>query len=89
MQELVEYLVRQLVDDPDAVHVTPIEGERMILFEVRVAEDDMGKVIGKHGRTAHAIRTIVSAAAMKQNKKATVEILDPIDRGGAEGDDEY
>jgi hypothetical protein len=87
MQELVEYLVQQLVDDPGAVHVTPIEGERMILFEVRVAEDDMGKVIGKQGRTAHAIRTIVSAAAMKQDKKATVEILDPIDRGGT--DDEY
>jgi len=49
------------------------------LFEVRVAEDDMGKVIGKHGRTATAIRTIVSAAAMKHDKKANVEILDPID----------
>jgi hypothetical protein len=81
MQELVEYLVRQLVDDPDAVQVRQIEGERMILFEVRVAEEDMGKVIGKHGRTAAAIRTIVSAAAMKQDKKANVEILDPIDRG--------
>jgi predicted RNA-binding protein YlqC (UPF0109 family) len=87
MQELVEYLVRHLVDDPDAVRVTPIEGERVVLFEVRVAEDDMGKVIGKQGRTAAAIRTIVSAAAMKQNKKANVEILDPIDRGV--GDEPY
>ncbi len=84
MLELVEYLVRQLVDEPDSVEVTPIEGERVILFEVRVAEDDMGKVIGKHGRTASAIRTIVSAAAMKQNKRANVEILDPINRGAGE-----
>ncbi len=85
MQELVEYLVRHLVDNPDAVQVHLIEGERTILFEVHVAEEDMGKVIGKQGRTAAAIRTIVSAAAMKQNKKANVEILDPIERDvGAE-----
>ncbi len=75
MLELVEYIVRALVDDPDQVHVNEIEGETVAVYEVSVAEEDLGKVIGKGGRTANAIRTIVKAAAMKREKKATVEIL--------------
>jgi len=75
MLELVEYMVRALVDDPDQVRVNEIEGETVAVYEVSVAEEDLGKVIGKGGRIANAIRTIVKAAAMKREKKATVEIL--------------
>ncbi len=75
MLELVEYMVRALVDDPDQVRVNEIEGETVAIYEVSVAEEDLGKVIGKGGRIANAIRTIVTAAAMKRDKKARVEIL--------------
>ena len=75
MLELVEYMVRALVDDPDQVRVNEIEGETVAVYEVSVAEEDLGKVIGKGGRIANALRTIVKAAAMKREKKATVEIL--------------
>ncbi len=75
MQELVEYMVRALVDNPDQVHINEIEGETVLVYEVSVAESDLGKVIGKSGRIANALRTIVKAAAMKRDKKATVEIL--------------
>ncbi|MFQ6096765.1 MAG: KH domain-containing protein [Armatimonadota bacterium] len=86
MQELVEHLVRALVDHPDQVQVRQVEGERTVMFEVKVAPDDMGKVIGRQGRTANALRTLVSAAAMKQRRRATLEILDPVrDRDRFEG----
>ena len=75
MVELVEYMVRALVDDPDQVRVNEIEGETVAVYEVSVAEEDLGKVIGKGGRIANALRTIIKAAAMKREKKATVEIL--------------
>jgi predicted RNA-binding protein YlqC (UPF0109 family) len=75
MQELVEYVARALVDHPDQVRVRCIEGETVIIFEVSVAREDLGKIIGRDGRIANALRTIVKAAAARQGKKATVEIL--------------
>ncbi|MBC7288907.1 MAG: KH domain-containing protein [Armatimonadetes bacterium] len=75
MQDLVEYIARALVDNPDQVRVRQIEGETVIIFEVSVARDDLGKIIGRQGRIANALRTIVKAAASRQGKKATVEIL--------------
>ncbi len=75
MQELVEYIAKALVDNPDAVRVNRIEGETVIIFEIEVAPEDLGKIIGRQGRIANAIRTIVKAAASRQGKKANVEIL--------------
>lgn len=76
MKELIEYIVKALVDSPDKVAVTEIAGEKSIIFELRVGEGDLGKVIGKEGRTAKAIRTIITAAAMKQGKRAVLEIIE-------------
>jgi predicted RNA-binding protein YlqC (UPF0109 family) len=73
--QLVETIVRSLVDNPNEVSVRQIEGERTVIVEVRVAPTDLGKVIGKQGRIATAIRTLVRAAATKVGKKVTVEIL--------------
>ena len=75
MKELVEYLAKALVDFPEQVDVRQVEGERSIIFELRVASEDMGKVIGKQGRIAKAIRTVVNAAAVKENKRVMVEII--------------
>jgi predicted RNA-binding protein YlqC (UPF0109 family) len=75
MVELVEFLAKSLVDKPEAVEVKQVEGEHSIIIELKVAEDDMGKVIGKQGRIAKAIRTVVKAAAAKQNKRVVVEII--------------
>lgn len=75
MKDLVEFIARSLVDDPDAVNVTEIEGERSIILELRVAPDDMGKVIGKQGKIAKAIRTITKATAAKEGKRVVIEIL--------------
>ncbi|MBA7501401.1 hypothetical protein ES704_04165 [subsurface metagenome] len=76
MKELIEYIVKALVDSPDKVAITEIAGEKSIIFELRVGEGDLGKVIGKEGRTAKAIRTIITAAAMKQGKRAVIEIIE-------------
>jgi hypothetical protein len=76
MKELVETLVKHLVDQPEQVEITQVEGERVIVFEVRVAQSDLGKVIGRGGRIANALRTVVKAAATKQGKKVNLEILD-------------
>ncbi|HHF09073.1 MAG TPA: KH domain-containing protein [Candidatus Atribacteria bacterium] len=76
MKELVEYLVKALVDNPEQAKVTKVEGEQSVIYEVRVAPEDMGKIIGKQGRIAKAIRTIVRAACVKNGKKAIVEILE-------------
>lgn len=76
MRELVTYIAKALVDQPDDVNVTEIEGEQTSVIELRVAKDDMGKVIGKQGRTAKAIRTVVNAAATKLNKRAVLEIIE-------------
>ena len=75
MKQLLEQIARALVDDPDQVDVQQIESERLIVLELRVAPDDMGKVIGKQGRIAKAIRTVVNAAAVKENKRVVVEIV--------------
>lgn len=75
MKELVELLARSLVDRPDEVDVKVVEQDKSVLIELRVAQEDMGKVIGKQGRIAKAIRTLVKAAATKQRKRVTVEIV--------------
>lgn len=75
MKELVEIIAKSLVDHPDEVVVTETETDKAIVVELRVASDDMGKVIGKQGRIAKSIRTVVKAAATKDDKKVVVEIL--------------
>lgn len=75
MKELVEYIAKALVDYPEQVDVTQVEGERSLILELRVAPEDMGKVIGKQGRIAKALRTVVNAAAIKENKRVMVEII--------------
>lgn len=76
MKELVEYIAKALVDEPDQVRVTEIEGERITVIELRVAPSDLGKVIGKQGRTARSIRTILNAVATKLRKRVVLEILE-------------
>jgi predicted RNA-binding protein YlqC (UPF0109 family) len=76
MKELVDYVARALVDHPDDVTVRVIEGERTKVLELKVHPDDMGQVIGKQGRTAKAIRTLLSAAATKENVRAVLEIVE-------------
>jgi predicted RNA-binding protein YlqC (UPF0109 family) len=76
MRELVEYIARALVDDSDQVNVTEVESERVTIIELRVAQSDLGKVIGKQGRTARAIRTILNANATKMKKRAVLEIIE-------------
>jgi hypothetical protein len=75
-RELVEYIAKSLVDEPDEVEVAMIEGEKSTILELKVAEDDIGKVIGKHGRIAKAVRTILSASSSKSGKRFVLEILD-------------
>jgi len=75
LKELLEMLAKSLVDHPESVEVSQVEGERSIILELKVAADDMGKVIGKQGRIAQALRTIVKAAAVKEGKKVMVEII--------------
>ena len=74
-KDLVEYIAKSLVDDPSGVEVNMIEGEKSTILELKVAESDVGKVIGKHGRIAKAVRTILSAAATKGGKRVVLEIL--------------
>lgn len=76
MKELIEYVAKALVDHPDLVTVTEIVGERTSVYELRVAKEDMGKIIGKSGRTAQALRTVVTAGGMKKGKKSVLEILE-------------
>jgi hypothetical protein len=76
MRELVEFIAKSLVDEPDAVRVNEVEGEKITVIELRVAPGDLGKVIGKQGRTARAIRTLLSATATKLRKRAVLEILE-------------
>ena len=75
MKELVEVIAKALVDYPDQVVVTETETDKSIVVELRVAQSDMGKVIGKQGRIAKAIRSVVKAAASKENKKVIVDIM--------------
>lgn len=76
MKDLVAFIATSLVDDPSAVQVTETEGEGAVVLELRVAKEDLGKVIGKQGRTARAIRSLLSAAASKDNRKARLEIAE-------------
>ena len=76
MKDLLEQIAKALVDDPEQVFIRSIEGEQTTVFELRVAKSDIGKVIGKQGRTARSIRTILSAAGMKLKKRFTLEILE-------------
>lgn len=75
MKELLEVIARNLVEKPEEIRVTQTENERTILLELKVAPEDMGKVIGKQGRIAKAIRTVVKAASAHENKKIVVEIV--------------
>jgi predicted RNA-binding protein YlqC (UPF0109 family) len=75
LKELVEYIAKSLVDDPSQVNVSEIEGEASVILELRVGPEDMGRVIGKGGRTANAIRTLVRVLAAKQGKRVTLEIV--------------
>jgi hypothetical protein len=76
MKELIEQIAKALVDSPDEVSVRAIEGQQVTVLELRVAPGDLGKVIGKQGRTARSIRTILGAAGMKLKKRFTLEILE-------------
>jgi len=76
MREMVEYIVKQIVDSPEQVKVQEMKGEKVTLLEISVAKEDMGKVIGKGGRIANALRILVGAAAAKLKKRVTVEILE-------------
>jgi len=75
-KELVEYIAKSLVDDPSQVAVRKVEGEKSTVLELRVSEGDIGKVIGRHGRIAKAIRTVLMAATAKTGKHTVLEILD-------------
>jgi predicted RNA-binding protein YlqC (UPF0109 family) len=76
MKELVKYIAKALVDHPDQVEVNEIEGEQTSVIELKVAKEDLGKVIGKQGRTARAMRTILSAASTKIRKRSVLEIIE-------------
>ncbi len=76
MKELIETIAKSLVDNPDQVSVEVVEGNQMTVLELRVNSEDLGKIIGKQGRTARSLRTIVSAAGMKMKKHFTLEILE-------------
>jgi len=76
MKELVQYLAKSLVNNPDAVEVKETEGESASVLELRVAKEDLGRIIGKQGRTAKSIRTLLNAAASRTNRKAVLEIVE-------------
>lgn len=76
MTELLEFLVRALVEEPDAVEVEELEEDGDLIYEISVAEDDLGRVIGKGGRVANAIRTVAKAAAVRLDRRVIVDILD-------------
>jgi len=76
MKELIAYIAKALVDNPDEVEVREVEGEQSSVIELRVAKEDLGKVIGKQGRTARAMRTILSAASTKLRKRAVLDIIE-------------
>lgn len=76
MKNLIAYIAKALVDDPDKVVVTEINGTQSCVIELKVAKEDVGKIIGKHGRTVIAIRTILSAASMKLKKRCVLDLLE-------------
>ncbi len=76
MKELVQYLAKALVNNPDAVEVKETEGENASVFELKVAKEDLGRIIGKQGRTAKSIRTLLNAAASRTNRRVVLEIVE-------------
>ncbi|MDC0336381.1 KH domain-containing protein [Pseudodesulfovibrio sp.] len=76
LKEMIEYIAKSLVDNPDEVRVTEVEGEQTSVLELKVAKEDLGKVIGKQGRTARAMRTLLGAASTKARKRSVLEILE-------------
>ena len=76
MKETLELIISSLVNDKEAISINEIDGEKTVIFEVKVAESDMGKVIGKEGRIAKAIRTIMKSLAAKEEKRITIEFID-------------
>ena len=81
MKEFIEFIIKHLVDKPDEVHVNEIVGEKIIVFELRVDRGDIGKVIGRHGQTASALRILLKAAGAKQGKRSIFEILENRTKG--------
>lgn len=75
MKEILHTIISNLVEDQNAIEINQIDGTQSVVFEVKVAESDMGKVIGKQGKIAHSIRTVMKAVAAKEHKKATVEFI--------------
>ncbi|MDY6915307.1 MAG: KH domain-containing protein [Candidatus Cloacimonadota bacterium] len=76
MKELIEYIVKALVDDPSSIEVKEVAGDKITIYELRADKSDIGKVIGKRGRTAGAIRTIINAVSARQGKRAVLEIIE-------------
>lgn len=83
MKAFIEFVVKALVDHPDQVDVREVDGERVVVFELRLNPTDVGKVIGKNGRTISAIRTLLTSAAAKNGKRAMLEIIEPEGRSHA------
>ncbi len=83
MKDFIEFIVKHLVDKPDEVQINEVVGEQTVVFELRVGDGDMGKVIGRNGQTARSLRTLVAAAAAKRGKRSVLEILEdhPRERG--------
>ena len=75
MKDILQTIILNLVDEKDAVEINEVNGEKSVVFEVKVAEGDMGKIIGKQGRLAKSIRTVIKAVANKENKRVTVEFI--------------
>ena len=82
MKAFIEFVVKALVDYPEQVEIREVDGDRVVVFELRLNQTDIGKVIGKSGRTITAIRTLMTSAAAKQGKRAMIEIIEP---GGSHG----
>ena len=76
MKELIEFVVKALVDDPSSIDIKEVAGEKVTIYELRAAKSDIGKVIGKRGRTASAIRTLMNAVSARQGKRAVLEIIE-------------
>ncbi len=76
MKELIEFIVKALVDDPSSIEITEVAGDKITIYELRAAKSDIGKVIGKRGRTASAIRTLINAVSARQGKRAVLEIIE-------------
>ncbi|MCF7792608.1 MAG: KH domain-containing protein [Candidatus Cloacimonetes bacterium] len=76
MKELIEFIVKALVDDPAAIDIQEVAGDKITIFELRASKGDIGKIIGKKGRTASAIRTIMNAVSARQGKRAVLEIIE-------------